>query len=142
MLRKPKLASSRSLIAALAGLASTLPLGAALAQTTTGNSQDQASTGSRHADKKTLTELTKELKKDDKQERQANEELKQSRERLARTQRQLEQAKAQEQHLASAEHHTAKGAKQAGQNAEHAEARSSAQPPASEPSGGQPRTPE
>lgn len=114
MLRKQ--IRSKNLIAAVAGLVLAVPAGLALAQTTSGNGQDQAAAANQPASKKSVRQLTEELKKEDKQMRQSNAELKQASKSLAHSQHQLEQAKMKEQHLASAERNTANAERQTSRN--------------------------
>jgi hypothetical protein len=141
MVRKPTV-SSRHLVAAFVAAAFSVSTGAALAHATTPTGQDQATASSSSATqggtngtrsslpsrvksdiatRESITQLTDELKQEDKEMRQANAQLKRANERLARTRRELRRAQSEEEHVASAEHRTAKGEREEGQSAARSE---------------------
>jgi len=140
MLRRPNPVASRNLIAALAGLALALPVSVAFSQAAaTQGSQDQASAGDHTASKKSVRQLTDEVKKQDEQIRQSNAELKKSNERLTRAQHDLDKTQAQERHLASSERHTANAERKAGHKVDTAHEQSN--PGENPPDNGQTGTP-
>src|SRR6185312_3929861 len=93
-MRKPS-SSSKHVIAALVAATFGLTAGAALAQTAPQNSQGNSAASHRHASKKSVRQLTSQVKNE-------NEQMKE-------TTNKMNQTRAKEMRVASAEHHVRKG---------------------------------
>lgn len=105
-MRKPS-SSSKNVIAALVATAFGLTAGTALAQTASRN--DQAHSGNtsashRHASKRSVRQLTSQVKNESAQMRATTDKLNRATAQLNRTTHQLKQTQAKEMRVASAEH--------------------------------------
>jgi seryl-tRNA synthetase len=107
-MRRPS-SSSKNVIAALVAAAFGLTAGTALAQTTPQSNQSSASASHRHASKKSVRQLTSQVKSEREQMQATTGKLNRATAQLNRTTRQLKQTQAKEMRVASAEHHVKKG---------------------------------
>lgn len=107
-MRKPS-SSSKYVIAALVAAALGRTAGPSLAQTTSQSSQSQTPASHRHASKKSVRNLTSQVKREREQMQQSTGKLNQATTQLNRTTHEMKQAQAKEMRVASAEHHVRKG---------------------------------
>jgi hypothetical protein len=106
-MRKPS-SSSKNVIAALVAAAFGLTAGTALAQTTQ-NNPDSTPTSHRHASKKSVRQLTSQVKNERQQMQASTARLNRATAELKRTTRQMNEARAKEMRVASAEHKVKQG---------------------------------
>ena len=109
-MRKPS-SSSKNVIAALVAAAFGLTAGPALAQTTSQGSQSQTAASHRPASKKSVRQLTSQVKHENEQMKATNAKLNKATAQLKRTTRKMKEARAKEMRVASAEHHVKKTAR-------------------------------
>lgn len=107
-MRRPS-SSSKNVIAALVAAAFGLTAGTALAQATPQNNQSSTSASHRHASKKSVRQLTSQVKSEREQMQATTGKLNRATAQLNRTTRQLKQTQAKEMRVASAEHGVKKG---------------------------------
>lgn len=107
-MRKPS-SSSKNVIAALVAAAFGLTAGTALAQTTSSGDQGNTTASHRHASKKSVRQLTSQVKQENQEMRESTGKLNRATAQLNRTTKQMKQAQAKEMRVASAEHHVRKG---------------------------------
>jgi uncharacterized protein HemX len=107
-MRKPS-SSSKNVVAALVAAALGLTAGPALAQTTSQSNQSQTPAAHRHASKKSVHNLTSQVKQESQQMRATTSKLNRATAQLNRTTQQMKQAQAKEMRVASAEHRVRKG---------------------------------
>lgn len=108
-MRKPS-SSSKNVIAALVAAAFGLTAGTALAQTTPQSEQGNSMASHRHASKKSVRQLTSQVKQENEQTRATTGKLNRATAQLNQTTRKMKQAQAKETRVASAEHHVRRGA--------------------------------
>jgi seryl-tRNA synthetase len=109
-MRKPS-SSSKNVIAALVAAAFGLTAGTALAQTTQNNPASPA-TSHRHASKKSVRQLTSQVKHEREQMQASTARLNRATAELKRTTHRMNQARAKEMRVASAEHKVKNGERQ------------------------------
>ena len=107
-MRRPS-SSSKNVIAALVAAALGLTAGTALAQTTPQNDQSNTSASHRHASKKSVRQLTSQVKSEREQMQATTGKLNQATSDLNRTTRKMKQTQSKEMRVASAEHGVKKG---------------------------------
>ncbi len=107
-MRKPS-SSSKNVIAALVAAAFGLTAGTALAQTTSGTDQGNTTASHRHASKKSVRQVTSQVKRENEEMRATTAKLDRATAQLKQTTHQLKQAQAKETRVASAEHRVKKG---------------------------------
>lgn len=107
-MRKPS-SSSKNVIAALVAAAFGLTAGTALAQATPQNDQSNTATSHRPASKKSVRQLSSQVKEENKEMRASTSRLNRATAQLNRTTRQMKQTQAKERRVASAEHRVRKG---------------------------------
>lgn len=107
-MRKPS-SSSKNVIAALVAAAFGLTAGTALAQTTPRNDQSNTAASHRHASKKSVRQLTSQVKEENKEMRASTGRLNRATAQLNRTTRQMKQTRSKEMRVARAEHRVRKG---------------------------------
>ncbi len=106
-MRKPS-SSSKNVIAALVAAAFGLTAGPALAQTTSQSNQSSTPASHRHASKKSVRQLTSQVKQENEQMRATTGKLNHATAELKRTTHEMKQAQSKEMRVASAEHHVKK----------------------------------
>jgi TolA-binding protein len=107
-MRKPS-SSSRNVIAALVAAAFGLTAGTALAQTTSQSDQGNTTASHRHASKRSVRQLTSQVKQENEQMRATTGKLNRATAQLRQTTHKMKQAQAKEMRVASAEHGVRKG---------------------------------
>lgn len=107
-MRKPS-SSSKNVIAALVAAAFGLTAGTALAQTTSQGDQGNTMASHRHASKKSVRQLTSQVKQENEQMRATTGKLNRATAQLNRTTHKMKQTQSKEMRVASAEHHVRKG---------------------------------
>ena len=107
-MRRPS-SSSKHVIAALVAATFGLTAGAALAQTPPRNNQGNAAASPRHASKKSVRELTSQVKQQNEQMQATTGKLNRATARLKQTTRRMNATRSKEMRVASAEHHVRKG---------------------------------
>ena len=107
-MRKPS-SSSKNVIAALVAAAFGLTAGAALAQSTPRSDQSNATASHRHASRKSVRQLSSQVKQENEQIRATTGKLDRATAQLKSTTRKMKQTQAQETRMAKAEHHVRKG---------------------------------
>ena len=107
-MRKPS-SSSKNVIAALVAAAFGLTAGTALAQTTSQSDQGNAVASHRHATKKSVRQLTSQVKHENEQMRATTGRLNSATAQLNKTTHKMKQTRSKEMRVASAEHHVRKG---------------------------------
>ena len=107
-MRRPS-SSSKHVIAALVAATFGLTAGTALAQTTPQNDQGNSAASHRHASKKSVRELTSQVKQQNEQMRATTGKLNRATAQLKQTTHRMNEARAKEMRVASAEHHVRKG---------------------------------
>jgi peptidoglycan hydrolase CwlO-like protein len=103
-MRKPS-SSSKQVIAALVAAAFGLTAGTALAQTTPQNDQGNTAASHRQASKKSVRQLTSQVKQENEQMRETTGKLNRATAQLKETTHKMNEARAKEMRVASAEHH-------------------------------------
>lgn len=121
-MRKPS-SSSKNVIAALVAAALGLTAGPALAQTTSQSNQSEAPASHRPASKKSVRQVTSQVKHEREQMAATTKKLNRATAQLKRTTRHLKATQAKEMRVASAEHHVRKGAHKAQYSHVHARTR-------------------
>lgn len=106
-MRKPT-SSSRNVIAALVAAAFGLTAGTALAQTAPQRNQGMAASH-RHASKKSVRQLTSQVKEENKEMQATTGRLNRATAQLKRTTQEMNEARAKEMRVASTEHGVRKG---------------------------------
>lgn len=107
-MRKPS-SSSKNVIAALVAAAFGLTAGAALAQSTPQSDQSNAAASHRHASKRSVRQLSSQVKQENEQMRATTGNLNRATAQLKNTTRKMKQTQAQETRMARAEQHVKKG---------------------------------
>jgi len=107
-MRKPT-SSSRNAIAALVAAAFGLTAGPALAQTTAQSNPSSAPANHRHASKKSVRQLSSQVKEESREMRATTGKLNRATAQLNHATQQMKQARSKEMRVASAEHHVKKG---------------------------------
>lgn len=107
-MRRPS-SSSKNVIAALVAAAFGLTAGAALAQPTPQSDQSNAAASHRHASKKSVRQLSSQVKQESDQMRATTGKLNRATAQLKSTTRKMNQTRSNEMRVASAEHHVRKG---------------------------------
>ena len=107
-MRRPS-SSSKNVIAALVAATLGLTAGTALAQSTPQNDQSSTSASHRHASKKSVRQLTSQVKSEREQMQATTGKLNEATSKLNRTTRQMKQTQSKEMRVASAEHRVRKG---------------------------------
>jgi len=107
-MRKPS-SSSKYVIAALVAAAFGLPAGAAMAQAPSQSDQSNPAASHRPASKKSVRELTSQVKQQNEQMRQTTGKLNRATTQLKQTTHRMQQAQTKERRVASAEHKVKKG---------------------------------
>lgn len=107
-MRKPS-SSSKNVIAALVAAAFGLTAGTALAQTSPQSDQGNAAASHRHASKKSVRQLTSQVKQENEQMRATTGKLNRATAQLKETTHRMNEARAKEMRVASAEHKVRKG---------------------------------
>ena len=107
-MRKPS-SSSKNVIAALVAAAFGLATGTALAQTTPRSDQGTTTASQRHASKKSVRQLTSQVKQESQQMRATTDRLNHATAQLEQTTHRMKEAQSKEMRVASAEHHVRKG---------------------------------
>lgn len=107
-MRKPS-SSSKNVIAALVAATFGLTAGTALAQTTAQSNQSRTAASHRHASKKSVRQLTSQVKHERRSMQATTAKLNRATAQLRRTTQQMKQARAKETRVASAEHRVRKG---------------------------------
>lgn len=107
-MRKPS-SSSKNVIAALVAAAFGLTAGTALAQATSQSDQGNTAASHRHASKKSVRQLTSQVKQENEQMRATTGKLNRATAQLNQTTHKMKQAQAKETRVASAEHGVRKG---------------------------------
>lgn len=107
-MRKPS-SSSKHVIAALVAATFGLTAGAALAQTAPQNSQGNSAASHRHASKKSVRQVTSQVKNENEQMKATTNKLNRATAQLKETTHKMNQTRAKEMRVASAEHHVRKG---------------------------------
>jgi hypothetical protein len=111
-MRKPS-SSSKNVISALVAAAFGLTAGTALAQATPPSNQGSTAASHRHASKKSVRQLTSQVKHEREQMQATTGKLNRATAQLKRTTHRMKEARAKEMRVASAEHHVGKGARTA-----------------------------
>jgi hypothetical protein len=96
-------------IAALVAATFGLTAGTALAQPTPQNSQGNSAASHKHASKKSVRQLTSQVKQENEQMRATTNKLNRATAQLKQTTHKMNAARAKEMRVASAEHHVRKG---------------------------------
>jgi uncharacterized protein HemX len=107
-MRRPS-SSSKHVIAALVAATFGLTAGTALAQTTPRNDQGNAAASHRHASKKSVRQLSSQVKQENEQMRETTGKLNRATAQLKETTHRMNETRAKEMRVASAEHHVRKG---------------------------------
>lgn len=107
-MRKPS-SSSKNVIAALVAAAFGLTAGTALAQSTYQGSQSSTAANHRPASKKSVRQLTSQVKQENEQMRATTGKLNRTTAQLKHTTRKMNEARSKEMRVASAEHGVRKG---------------------------------
>lgn len=107
-MRKPS-PSSKHVIAALVAAAFGLTAGTALAQTTSQGDQGNTAASHRHASKKSVRQLTSEVKHENEQMRETTGKLNHATAELKQSTHKMNEARSKEMRVASAEHRVRKG---------------------------------
>lgn len=107
-MRKPT-SSSKNVIAALVAAAFGLTAGPALAQSMSQSSSHHTPASHRHASKKSVRQLTSQVKHEREQMHASTAKLNRATAQLRRTTHHMKQAQSKELRVASAEHHVRKG---------------------------------
>jgi seryl-tRNA synthetase len=121
-MRKPS-SSSKYVIAALVAATFGLTAGPALAQTTSQSSQSQMPANHRPASKKSVRQVSSQVKHEREQMAASTKKLDRATAQLKRTTRHLKAAQAKEMRVASAEHGVRKGARKEQHGRVHARTR-------------------
>ena len=106
-MRKPS--SSKNVIAALVAAAFGLTAGTALAQTTPHSNPSSTTASHRHASKKSVRQLTSQVKEENKEMRATTGRLNRATAQLKHTTHQMKEARSKEMRVASAEYGVKKG---------------------------------
>jgi len=104
-----KPSSSKYVIAALVAAAFGLTAGTALAQTTPRSNPSSTATSHRHASKKSVRELSSQVKQESKEMQATTGRLNRATAQLKRTTQQMKQARSKEMRVANAEHQVKRG---------------------------------
>jgi len=107
-MRKPS-SSSKNVIAALVAAAFGLTAGTALAQTTSQSDQGNNTASHRPASKKSVRQLTSQVKQEKEQMQETTGKLNRATAQLNKTTHEMKQAQSKETRVASAEHRVRKG---------------------------------
>lgn len=107
-MRKPS-SSSKYVIAALVAATFGLTAGTAMAQTPSQSEQNNATASHKPASKRSVRELTSQVKQQKEQMRQTTDKLNRATAKLKETTHHMKQAQAKEMRVASAEHRVKKG---------------------------------
>ena len=107
-MRRPS-SSSKHVIAALVAATFGLTAGTALAQPTPQNSQSNSAASHRHASKKSVRQVTSQVKQENEQMRATTNKLNRATAQLKQTTHKMNETRAKEMRVASAEHHVKKG---------------------------------
>lgn len=107
-MRRPT-SSSKHVIAALVAATFGLTAGPALAQATPQNNQGNSAASPRHASKKSVRDLTSQVKQQNEQMRATTGKLNRATAQLKQTTHRMNETRAKEVRVASAEHHVRKG---------------------------------
>lgn len=107
-MRKPS-SSSKSVIAALVAAAFGLTAGTALAQTTSPSDQGSTPASHRHASKKSVRQVTSQVKHEREQMQESTGKLNHATAQLKETTHRLQETQSKERRVASAEHQVKKG---------------------------------
>jgi peptidoglycan hydrolase CwlO-like protein len=126
-MRKPS-SSSKNVIAALVAAAFGLTAGPALAQTMSQSNQSQAPASHRPASKKSVRNLTSQVKREREQMQATTGKLNRATAQLNRTTHKMKQAQSKEVRVASAEHHVRKGERKVQHNGVHTRKTRNARP--------------
>ena len=102
--------SSKNVIAALVAAAFGLTAGTALAQTTPQSSPSNTAASHRHASKKSVRDVTSQVKEENKEMKATTDKLNHATAQLNRTTQRMKQTQAKETRVASAERRVKKGA--------------------------------
>lgn len=108
-MRRPS-SSSKHVIAALVAATFGLTAGTALAQPTPQNDQGNSAANHRPASKRSVRQVTSQVKQENEQMRATTDKLNRATAQLKQTTRRMNQTRAKEMRVASAEHHVRKGA--------------------------------
>ena len=111
-MRKPS-SSSKYVIAALVAATFGLTTGTAMAQTPSQGDQSNSAASHKPASKKSVRELTSQVKQQNEQMRQTTSKLNHATAQLKETTHHMNQARTKEMRVASAEHRVKKGARHA-----------------------------
>ena len=107
-MRRPS-SSSRHVIAALVAATFGLTAGTALAQTTPRNNQGNSATSPRHASRKSVRQVTSQVKQENQEMRATTGKLNRATAQLKQTTHRLNETRSKEMRVASTEHHVRKG---------------------------------
>ncbi|HXS20032.1 MAG TPA: hypothetical protein VN735_02320 [Steroidobacteraceae bacterium] len=107
-MRKPS-SSSKNVIAALVAAAFGLTAGPALARAASQSDQSNTTASHRHASKKSVRQLTSQVKQENEQMRESTGKLNRATAQLRHTTQQMKQTQSKEMRVATAEHRVRKG---------------------------------